>query len=153
MKRATATVGLLALLGSALALIAIEFARGARGYGDLASRPACSAEVDYPGEGLDASIQRIAISGLYGAACELDATREELVLSFVPSVAPKEIRWDPETIERAVRAGLLRAIDDAERRGSVGDLTAAVLRRVVELAPLGWLLDRAGDLGDLLDGG
>ena len=46
------------------------------------------------------------------------------------------IPWDDETIERAVRAGLLESIDDAEQRGSLNGLLAVALRQVVEHAPV-----------------
>jgi hypothetical protein len=145
-----AVSGLFCGVAAGVALLVVELNRGAESYGAVRSLPACASTGVYPGGGFDAALQRIAISGLYGAACELGATREELVLSFVPSVAPKEIRWDRETVESAVRAGLLRAIDDAEREESIGDLTAAILREVVERAPLDWLLDRAGEVRALL---
>ena len=89
------------------------------------------------------------LSGLNGAACELGATRAELILSFAPSVAPKPIEWDNETIERSVRSGLLNAIEDAEERGDIGDITAAILREVVERAPIDWLIRGGQELADL----
>ena len=45
------------------------------------------------------------------------SSREDLVLSFGSGVGTREIPWDPPTVERAVRSGLVRAIDDAEDRG------------------------------------
>ena len=76
-------------------------------------------------------------------------TREELVLSFSPSVAPKEIKWDEATVERAVRKGMLKAVDDAEERGSLPGIAAFLLREVIERAPIDWLIKGAGELGDL----
>jgi hypothetical protein len=148
--RRVAAIGVLALLfAAAAALIAIELIRGAPSYGAAEQEDPCTAAVEFPGDGLDASLQRIALSGLNGAACELGATRAELVLSFAPAVAPKPIEWDQETIERAVRSGLLRAIDDAEERGGIGDFTAAILREIVERAPLDWLIRGGQGLADL----
>jgi hypothetical protein len=80
------------------------------------------------------------LDGLDGAACELGATREELVLSLSPR-SNADIRWDDETIERALRAGLLGAIDDAEQRGSLNGVVAAILRPIIERAPVQWLID------------
>jgi hypothetical protein len=142
---------LAALALGAAALIVLELATGALSYGAPATRDACTAKPSFAGTGLDGSVQRIASSGLYGAACELGTSREELVLSFVPPAAATEIRWDRPTIELAVRAGLLRAIDDAEARDSIDGLTAKVLRAVAERAPVEWLLDRADDIQWLLD--
>jgi hypothetical protein len=90
------------------------------------------------------------LDGLDGAACELGATREELVLSLPPGSGTGEA-WDDATIERAVRAGLLEAIDDAEQRGSLGAVAALALREIVERAPVGWLVDGAQGLAGLFD--
>jgi hypothetical protein len=141
-----------ALLAAAAVLLAVELAGGAAGYGEDATQDACTAHAEYPGSGLDATLQRIVLDGLYGAACELGTTREQLVLSFDPNLSSSEIRWDHATIERAVRSGLVRAIDDAEERASLPGFAAAVLRAVVERAPIEWLLDRAGSLGGLFSG-
>jgi hypothetical protein len=149
-RRRGSVVVLGALVCAAIALLVVQLSRGAAGYGAYEPGDPCTAVVDFPGEGFDAALQRIALAGLNGAACELGATREELVLSFAPSVAPKPIEWDRPTIERAVRSGMLEAIDDAEDRGSLGGLTATVLREIVERAPIDWLISGADFLGDLL---
>ena len=138
-----------ALIAAAVVLLAVELSRGALDYGVVEQQDPCTATVDYRGDGLDATLQRIALAGLNGAACELGATREELVLSFAPSVAPKPIEWDRATIERAVRSGLLEAVDDAEERGSIGGLVATILREVIERAPIDWLIGGATGLADL----
>lgn len=135
------------LLAAGVALIAVELARGGATYGGLQTKDACTATVEFPGEGFDATVQRIALSGLYGAACELGTSREELVLSFVPAASTTSIPWSRATIERAIRSGLRRAIDDAERRGDIGPIAGYLLRQLVERAPLGWLLDRAAGPG------
>jgi len=94
-------------------------------------------------------MQRIVFDGLDGAACELGTTREELVLSLAPGSGVEPIPWDDETIERAVRAGLLESIDDAEQRGSLNGLVALALRQVVEHAPVQWLIDGGQGLAGL----
>jgi hypothetical protein len=158
---ALAAVG--AILACAVALIAVELASGAPSFGETASADPCGARVDYPGKGLDADVQRIVLDGLDGAACRLGTTREGLLLSFAPDVTAVEIRWDDATIERAVRAGLARSIDDAEARGSIDGVVATVLREVVKRLPVDELVRggfaasdvvkalRQGDLGGLLD--
>jgi len=128
----------------------IEFGQGASSYGTVKTQDPCTAEVTFPGSGLDATLQRIALSGLNGAACELHTTREEFVLSFAPEAGGTPIKWDRATIERATRSGLLRAVNDAHDQGRIGGITAFVLRQIVERAPLDWLLDKAGSLSGLL---
>jgi hypothetical protein len=141
----------LGVLGlAAVALIAVELSKGALDYGESTVADPCGDRPSFQGDGFDATVQRIVLDGLDGAACELSATREELVLAFDPSLGD-EVRWDQETIERAVRSGLLRSIDDAEERDDIGGVPATILREVVERAPLD-LLIRGGDaLGGLLE--
>ena len=146
----TALTVLLGLVVAGVVLIVVELGQGASSYGSVQSQDPCTAKVTFPGGGLDGTIQRIALSGLNGAACELHTTREEFVLSFAPEAGGKPIKWDRPTIERATRSGLLRAVDDAHQRGSIGGITAFVLRQIVERAPLDWLLDKAGSLAGLL---
>jgi hypothetical protein len=94
---------------------------------------------DHPSdpEGLDATVQRIGLDGLDGAACELEVSREELVLAFAPDApgAPR-IPGDDATIERATRAGMVRAVNAAEDRGDIDLATATVLRVAGRNAPV-----------------
>jgi hypothetical protein len=146
--------GLLALgtLGLAAAvLIAIELANGALTYGESTVADPCEQREQFPGEGFQASVQRIVLDGLDGAACELNTTREELVLSVDPELGRK-VEWDRDTLERAVRSGLLESIDDAEERGSIGGLEARIMGEVVERAPLDWLIQGGSALSDLFGG-
>ena len=148
--RGLAIAALVALFVGAAALIGLELAAGAVDAGGLAVHDPCASRPAYPGQGLDATLQRIVLDGLDGAACELGATREELVLSLAPTASSETAPWDDETVERAVRAGLLEAIDDAEERGSLNALVALGLREVVERAPLQWLIDGGQGLAGLL---
>jgi hypothetical protein len=93
-------------------------------------------------------VQRIVLDGLDGAACRLHTTREELVLSLAPGTGVKR-RWDEHTVEVAIRAGLLRSVDDAERRGDIPSFAAPFLRRLVEDAPIGKLIRGGISLSNL----
>jgi hypothetical protein len=150
-SRSAATAALVALLVAAGALIGIELANGAADAGALAVRNPCAARPAFPGEGFDAVLQRIVLDGLDGAACELGTTREELVLSLSPTSGVEPIPWDDETIEAAVRAGLLEAIGDAEERGSLNALVAFALRQLVQRAPVQWLVDGGQGIAGLFD--
>jgi len=138
-----------ALVAAAAAFLIVELSQGALHFGDQKRENACAQHAPYQGGGIDGVLQRIALDGLNGAACELHTTREELVLSLRAS--PSHRRWSDETIQRAVRAGLVRAIDDAERRGDVPSLVAPLLRRAAEQAPVKTLIEGRFDLGSLLD--
>jgi hypothetical protein len=138
-----------ALLAAAVVLIAVELGMGAWSFGGTKSENACTTTSSYAGGGIDGVLQRIVIDGLYGAACELHTTREELVLSLTPS-RTRAVKWDPETIQRAVRAGLLRAIDRAEARGELPGFVASVLRAVARRAPVKLLVEGGSGVSDLI---
>jgi hypothetical protein len=138
------------LLACAAVLLAGELAAGALDYGHTAARDPCGEHAPRPGHGVDAALQRIVLSGLDGAACELRMTREELVLSLSPRTGTRR-RWDPATIQRAIRSGLRRAVDDAQERGTLGETEAEVLRAAIDRLPIRLLLEGGGDLRDLLE--
>lgn len=82
----------------------------------------------------------ILLSGLDGAACELGVTREELTAAFGSEEALQEFSaehgLDPDRIEEAVRAGLVRAVDDAQSQGRLPGAVAAIARALAENAPV-----------------
>ena len=143
---ARALVG--ALLAAVVVLVAVELGMGALGQVRPALANPCRAR-PAQGGGFDATIQRIVLDGLDGAACRLHTTREELVLSLGGETGFRR-RWDRRTIEVALRAGLLRSIDEAERRGDLPGFLAGGLRRIVREAPLDRLIAGGLRLRDLL---
>jgi hypothetical protein len=130
---------LVALLLSGAALVGVELGKGA--LDEPAPRIAnpCQPREGRTG-GIDATIQRIVLDGLDGAACRLHTSREELVLSLGGSGLGVTRRWDKHTIEVALRAGLLRSVDEAVQRGDVPSFLAPALRQLVESAPLDQLV-------------
>jgi hypothetical protein len=82
----------------------------------------------------------IALSALDGAACELQVTREELTAALTSDELLEEFSAEhdvsEEDVEAAIRAGLLRAIDDAELEGLVPGPLAGVAEGLVENAPI-----------------
>ncbi len=136
-----AGVGVLALAG--LGLLGAEAAGGASDVGTYVAEDPCTAPPDpYPGGGIDGALQRIALSALNGAACELGTTRERLVLSIDPDSGYDDVTWDDETAEAALRVGARRAIDDADQRDAIPGFVATILRATVDRAPIGWLVER-----------
>ena len=95
-----------------------------------------------PGD-VDEVLEQIALSALDGAACMLGVSREDLVLA-VRNEESLDAFADENGIsradaERAVRDGLLRAVEDAEEAGAIGGLVATLARRTVESVPP-WLV-------------
>jgi hypothetical protein len=138
-----------ALLLSGAALVGVELGKGA-----LSPPPPKIANPCVPRDGrtggIDATLQRIVLDGLDGAACRLRTTREELVLSIGGGGVGVTRRWDEHTIEVALRAGLLRSVDAAEQRGDLPGFVADALRGVVERAPLDRLIRGGFSLSNLL---
>ena len=149
MTRLTPALAILAaLLAAVLALVAVEFGKGAAEEpGPKIANP-CHGRPPRGGGGLDATVQRIVLDGLDGAACRLHTTREELVLSLAPETGVRR-RWDEHTIEVALRAGLLRAVDEADRRGDIPGFATPFIRQLVEKAPLDKLVRGGISLSNL----
>ena len=139
---------LVALLLGGVALVAVELGLGALNEPSPKIADPCQPRAGRTG-GIDTTIQRIVLDGLDGAACRLHTTREELVLSIGGgSEAPPY--WDEHTIEVALRAGLLRSVDEAVQRGDVPSFLAPTLRGLVERLPLEKLIRGGISLNDLL---
>jgi hypothetical protein len=139
---------LAALLAAVLALVAVELGKGAADEPGPKLAGSCHSRPGRTG-GFDTTVQRLVLEGLDGAACRLHTTREELVLSLAPeSGVPR--RWDDHTIEVAVRAGLVEAVDKAEQRGDIPGFAAPLVRQLVETAPIDRLIRGGIGLGNLL---
>jgi len=84
--------------------------------------------------------ERLALSALDGAACDLRVSREQLVLAL----GDRRLPGDPSPTRRdaALRSGLRRALDEAQRAGRIGGIAAFVLRQAIEAAPVGALFDQ-----------
>jgi hypothetical protein len=136
------------LLVSVAVLVGVELGKGALNEPAPKLANPCHPRNGRTG-GIDATIQRIVLDGLDGAACRLHTTREELVLSLAPETGVRR-RWDDHTIEVAVRAGMLRSIDEAQRRGDLPDFAASLLSELVKRAPIGSLVRGGLSLRSLL---
>jgi hypothetical protein len=147
-RHAPAAWLLAALLAGGVALVGVELGKGALDEPPPKLADPCLPRGGHTG-GVDATVQRIVLDGLDGAACRLHTTREELVLSLAPEAGVRR-RWDEHTIEVAVRAGLLRSIDEAKRRGDIPEFVALVLRDLVKHTPIGRLVRGEIRLSDLL---
>jgi hypothetical protein len=133
---------LAALLVAVGLLVVAELAMGALDFGETRIANPCTTGADFEGGGIDGAIQRFALSAISGAACELATSREELVLSFVPSANASDVRWDEETINRALRAGVERAAEDAAGKGLLGSLLGGLLDEILA-DPLAWILGQS----------
>lgn len=142
--RAQVLVG--AAIVSALALVGIYLAAGGSSYTPEKSQDPCKHRPWSNPEGLQEIANQFSISALDGAACQLGVTRETLARALATPEARERFseRYgvDDEKLARAIRAGLLRAIKDAEDAGALSPLLAGPLRGTIEEIPL----DRAIEL-------
>jgi len=134
---------LLALFAAAAILVGVEFGKGAAHAGEVHLADPCK-----PHTFTGSVVQRIVLDGLDGAACKLHMSREQLVLS-VGSNSPLHSKWDKKTIEVALRAGMLRAVVEAERRGEIPSVLAAPIKKFIRIAPIDKLISGGISLGDL----
>ena len=134
---------LLALLATVGVLIVCELAFGALDFGETTIGDACTTSANFDGSGVDGAVQRVALCAISGAAGEVGVSREELVLSLVPS-AGGTVRWDKATINRALRHGIERASKDTAGNGLLGGVVSALLDKILA-DPLAWLLGQAGE--------
>jgi hypothetical protein len=141
-RRSAAGVVLLVLLLAAATLVAVELGKGAVSYGSGTVANPCHSR-SFAGSGIDATVQRIVLDGLDGAACRLGTSREALVLSLSRGSGFPHKHFDRQKVDSALRAGMLTAIDRAEQRGDIPGFLASLLRQAVQSLPLDQLLHGA----------
>ena len=127
-----------------LALVAAYLALGGASYAPAKVADPCASRDWQDPSGLSEVAEQIVLSALDGAACELGASREDVVLAFdsrdeLERFAREHGIGDNE-LEQVVRSGLLRAIDDAERAEALDTGIADQLRSVVRRIPVRSLL-------------
>jgi hypothetical protein len=137
-------VVLIALFVAAAVLVAVELGLGAAHAGDVHLANPCTAHNDKQD-----TLQRIILDGLDGAACRLHISREKLVLS-VGSNSPFHTTWSKKQIEVALRAGMMRSVDEATRRGDLPSFLAGPIKRLIETIPIDKLVAGGFSLRDLL---
>ncbi len=131
---------------SALALVAIYLAAGGSSYAPAKTQDPCKQRAWSNPQSLGEIANQFSNSALDGAACQLGVSREELAQALATPEGRERFteRYgiDDAELARAIRAGLLRAIADAEGAGALSPLVGDPLRATVEEIPL----DRAIEL-------
>jgi hypothetical protein len=124
---------------AALLVVGGYVAAGGGGYEPLAVRDPCVPRPWPQAPGLDRTAEQFALSALDGAACRLRVTRETLALAVADDQSlarfRHDYRVDDQRLQAALRAGLVRAIDDGQRAGAIPGPAATVLRQLVSRLP------------------
>jgi len=135
---------------ASLALVITSLALGGASYEPAPVRDPCQAQEWRSPTGIDEIAQQLTLSALDGAACELHVSRETLVLALGTSSGRQAFIDNPKLGE-ALRAGLKRAVDDAERAGAIPGPIATGLRAVIEQLPVQEVVASIRDASTLLD--
>lgn len=147
---ATAVLAALALCGSYIALGGFDY-RPSGPDDPCKSRPWGSPQ------GVEQTAERYSLAAIDGAACELGVSREELIRALAGEQARKAFADDhgvtEAEVEDAVRAGLLRATDDAERAGALSGLAATGIRLAVKVMPMSVMVSLIDNAAKLFEGG
>jgi hypothetical protein len=142
---------------AALVLVGAYLAAGGSSYEPEKVQDPCQPRPWSNPQTLGQIANQFTVSALDGAACQLGVTREALARALATPEArerfEKRYGIDDEKLAKAVRAGLVRAVDDAEEAGALSPLIAAPLRETVRRIPLEQAIELINDaesfLGDV----
>ena len=137
-------------VAASMALVVTFLALGGASYGPQPVQDPCKPRPWRSPQGLDQIAQQLTLSALDGAACELHVSRETLVLALGTPEGRFRFANDPR-LAAALRAGLIRAVDDAERGGAIPGVVADGLRSLIERLPADQLIAAARNAGNLLN--
>ena len=142
-------------IAAALLLVGVYLAAGGATYTPAKTQDPCKPRPWRNPEGLQEIAQQFTLSALDGAACELGVSRETLVRALATPQARERFmnRYGigDAQLARAIRAGLLRAVDDAERAGALSPLIAGPLRDTLREIPLARAIELIKDAEAIFD--
>jgi phosphatidylserine/phosphatidylglycerophosphate/cardiolipin synthase-like enzyme len=125
---------------ASLALVGAYLAAGGSSYEPEKVQNPCKPRPWSNPQTLGQIANQFTISALDGAACKLGVSREALARALASPEARKRFAEkygiDDEKLAQAIRAGLLRAVDDAEAAGALSPILAAPLRETLRNIPL-----------------
>jgi hypothetical protein len=145
---------LLVAAALACALVGAYVALGGTSYEPSPVANPCAPRPAREVQGTGERIEVVLLAAADATACRLGVSREELVLALrsvddLDALARKEGK-SRDDLEEALRAGLVRAVDQGESQGLIGDTTAGGLRVAAEHLPLGLLLSLLRGASSLL---
>jgi hypothetical protein len=130
---------------AAVTLVGVYLALGGASYAPAAVADPCAPRQLRDLEGFERVAEQIVLSALDGAACELGVSREQVVLAVSSRASlerfAREHGGTEAELEDLIRAGLARALDDAERADLLNPTLADLLRGLVARVPIAQLLD------------
>ncbi|MBS1891747.1 MAG: hypothetical protein JST59_10670 [Actinobacteria bacterium] len=155
MSRGRILIGVALVLS--LALVGVYAAAGGASYQPVQVQNPCEPRAETANSGgLEGLAEEFTLSALDGAACRLGVSRERLARALASKEArerfTKRFHIDDEKLTKAIRAGLVRAVDDAEERGKLPAFVAGPMRGAVEHVPLEEGIELVQDAEKILSG-
>jgi hypothetical protein len=140
---------------AAVVLVGIYLAAGGSSYVPAKTQDPCKHRPWRNPEGIQAIAEQFSLSALDGAACRLGVSRETLAQALASPQARARFSQrygiDDARLAEAIRAGLVRAVNDAERAGALSPFLAVPLREAVRRIPLDQAIELVKDARSLLD--
>lgn len=137
-------------------VVVVYLALGGSGYEPTPVADPCEPRAWRAPQGVEESAQQFALSALDGAACELQVSRETLAVALASPESRAEFAAergiDEAALETAVRAGVVRGIDDAESAGALSPLVATGLRALASRLPVDEAIALIDDASELFEG-
>lgn len=142
---------------ASLLLVGAYLAAGGASYEPLKSQDPCKPRTWRDPQGLQQIAEQFTLSALDGAACQLGVSRETLARALATDQArerfAKKYKIDDEKLAKAIRAGLVRAVDDAEEAGALSPILAVPLRAGLEQIPLDQAIELVKDGRKIFEAG
>ncbi len=155
MNRSRGTLLVVGAIVASLLLVGTYLAAGGSSYTPAKIQDPCKQRPWRDPEGLQQIAEQFSLSALDGAACELGVSRETLARALATPESRERFtrRYgiDDAELAAAIRAGLLRAVDDAERAGALSPLLAGPLREALKQIPVDQAIELIQNARSLLD--
>lgn len=149
--------GFLLVVGSvvvSLVLVGAYLAAGGSSYTPEKVQNPCEPRPWSNPQSLGEIANQFTVSALDGAACKLGVSREALARALATPEGRERFKQKygitDAKLAKAVRAGLVRAVDDAEEAGALSPLIAGPLRETVQRIPLKQAIELINDAESFL---
>lgn len=153
-RHSRGTILLVCSIAVSAALVIAYLAAGGASYAPAKTQDPCKHRAWSNPEGLQQILQQFTLSALDGAACKLGVSREALARALASPEARERFKQKynitDAKLAKAVRAGLVRAVDDAEEAGALSPLIAGPLRETVQRIPLKQAIELINDAESFL---
>jgi hypothetical protein len=154
-NRSRGTLLVVGAIAASLVLVGAYLAAGGSSYVPAKTQDPCKPRPWRNPEGLEQIAEQFSLSALDGAACELGVSRETLARALATPRSRERFaqRYGISDAElaKAIRAGLLRAVDDAERAGALSPLLGTPLRAALRQIPIDQAIELIQNARSLLD--